>query len=298
MVLPPLACPRCSTPLSPSDLGSGDFEDCHGCHTPTRTEVFPALLRPARRGALPEAIVTEGEAGCFFHPDRRVAGHCAGCGRFVCALCDVELNGRHLCPRCVESGQRAGTLAELEGRRILYDGVALILAAVPLAASVTVSPGAAHPADRADGHRCGALRLEEARQPGAALPVSRPARHRLGRPGDAGLGARHLRPGQPFLANHVPQRSGISETPGPGHPTHRLDPVVPGARSPPAGGFHRLPGNLQTIPLRRYPGHLSAADRFLPGAELDVWGPHRPLPGGVAPRRPSTVIPTALSCGG
>ena len=138
MVVPPLACPRCATPLRPAELNRQGLAPCPGCRIPTQAEVFPAFLRPMQAGAAPETIVAEGEAGCFYHPDKRAAAHCASCGRFLCALCDVKLGGQHFCPGCVESGQRKGTLSELETKRTLYDGTALALAVVPLAAAVTM----------------------------------------------------------------------------------------------------------------------------------------------------------------
>ena len=48
----------------------------------------------------------------------------------------MELNGRHLCPSCVESGGRKGTLTTLESRRFLWDNVALSLAVLPVATLV------------------------------------------------------------------------------------------------------------------------------------------------------------------
>ncbi len=57
---------------------------------------------------------------------------CDACGRFLCALCDVELNGRHLCPACLETGRKKGHLTHLDNRRTLYDSLALTLTLVPL----------------------------------------------------------------------------------------------------------------------------------------------------------------------
>jgi len=57
---------------------------------------------------------------------------CDGCGRFLCALCDVELSGQHFCAPCLETGQRKRTLTQLETRRVLYDNIALALAILPV----------------------------------------------------------------------------------------------------------------------------------------------------------------------
>lgn len=95
-------------------------------------EVFPALLRAPATGRKAETILLDGEAGCFYHPEKKAEIPCAECGRFLCALCDVELNDRHLCPACLEAGAKQGRLVELEQRRVRYDSIALALAIVPL----------------------------------------------------------------------------------------------------------------------------------------------------------------------
>lgn len=57
---------------------------------------------------------------------------CEGCGRFVCGLCDLELNGRHVCPVCLETGQKKSKYKDLENSRVLWDHVALMVALLPL----------------------------------------------------------------------------------------------------------------------------------------------------------------------
>jgi hypothetical protein len=127
---PALLCPRCQAPLASVQVGLRSEAPCPRCQAPTQLEVFPAWLRPRPAGNQAEAIVLEGEASCFYHPKKRAATHCGTCGRFLCALCDIDLNGRHLCPSCLESSQRKGKLAELENRRTLYDSAALTVAIV------------------------------------------------------------------------------------------------------------------------------------------------------------------------
>jgi hypothetical protein len=132
MAVPSIACPCCRSPLSLAGANSGRLVGCPTCQTATRLEVYPALLRQKPSGAAPEAILMETEAGCFYRPEKRASVHCQACGRFLCALCDVEFNGQHLCPPCLEAGQRKGAFDELANRRTLYDSAALTLAVVPL----------------------------------------------------------------------------------------------------------------------------------------------------------------------
>ena len=126
------ACHECRSPLPDTSLSTGALVAYPECGTQQQTELFPAFFRSTKSGSAGETIVVEGEAGCFFHPDKKAAAHCVECGRFLCALCDLELNGRHLCPGCLESGQRKGRLLELERRRTLYDSAALFFASLPL----------------------------------------------------------------------------------------------------------------------------------------------------------------------
>jgi hypothetical protein len=57
---------------------------------------------------------------------------CDACGRFLCALCDCELKGRHLCPSCLESGQKKQTIAGLEDERPLHRRQAFALSVIPI----------------------------------------------------------------------------------------------------------------------------------------------------------------------
>jgi hypothetical protein len=92
---------------------------------------FPALARDLGPGNFGQSVVDEGEASCFYHPQKRSVIPCGSCGRFLCALCDVELDGKHVCPACLESGQKKGKLLTLQHRRILYDNIALGIALLP-----------------------------------------------------------------------------------------------------------------------------------------------------------------------
>ena len=69
---------------------------------------------------------------CFFHPENRAAVSCDRCGRFICAVCDMQLGVRHLCPTCLSSGLGAEKLPELVVRRFLWADTALLIGIVPL----------------------------------------------------------------------------------------------------------------------------------------------------------------------
>ena len=126
-----VACTACGAKL-PDDLTKArDFLPCPTCQELLRIFAFPALRRPiVPAAALP--VTGEGEASCFYHPQKRAAVVCDSCGRFLCALCDIEIGAAHRCPACLEAEKRKGTAGPLQTRGILWDNVALLLATVPI----------------------------------------------------------------------------------------------------------------------------------------------------------------------
>lgn len=126
-----VTCSKCKALLPTELFNQQELIDCPSCSAPTLAAVFPALFRESAV-ALPQKIVVEGEASCFYHPQKKAIVPCESCGRFLCALCDLDLNGKHLCPSCLDAGKKKGKLKSLENQRILYDRIALALAVFPL----------------------------------------------------------------------------------------------------------------------------------------------------------------------
>jgi len=105
---------------------------CPACNNQVLVEIFPAFFKQIATGQAAETIVEEGVSSCFYHEQKKAVVHCDGCGRFLCALCDVELGDRHYCPACLEAGRKKGKMPHLENKRTRYDGAALTLVLVPL----------------------------------------------------------------------------------------------------------------------------------------------------------------------
>ncbi len=126
-----VSCTQCHAPIPPGYYNTTDFIPCPSCHVPIRINAFPALFRglqPVKDG---ETLIDD-EASCYYHPQKKAVLPCDHCGRFLCALCDVELGGKHLCPVCVETGKKKGRIVNLDRHRVLYDSVALRLALFPI----------------------------------------------------------------------------------------------------------------------------------------------------------------------
>jgi hypothetical protein len=130
MAVDSIACAACSWPVPREFWNREEGVRCGRCGRIVRISVFPAIDRQIA-GSAPEALRSETEASCFYHPHSRAATVCEECGRFLCALCDLEIEGRHMCPRCFESGVGAHKIQTAEPRRVMYDSMALALATFP-----------------------------------------------------------------------------------------------------------------------------------------------------------------------
>lgn len=121
-------CPKCKAALPEQPAAAAALEDCPSCSLKLRLLTFPALFRPVAGGSQGPAAVTEGEATCFHHDQKRAVSHCDECGKFLCQLCDVLVEDRHFCPQCVQAGMTKGKLRQLERGRARHDQVMLALA--------------------------------------------------------------------------------------------------------------------------------------------------------------------------
>lgn len=128
----PLLCSSCRQPLSATLCNGETPLRCPHCSIWLQAEIFPAMLRPLRETGRNGALAADGEASCFYHPDKQAATVCASCGRFICSLCEIELAGRRLCPGCLEQGRQSEQINELITRRTLHDSIALSTALLPL----------------------------------------------------------------------------------------------------------------------------------------------------------------------
>ena len=127
-----MECAQCYAPIVIPLEGGHVHISCPGCGADTWIDAFPALLRGAPQGRSSESLLVEDESSCFYHPSKKAVVPCDACGRFLCALCDIEMSGQHLCATCIETGVNKGKLKQLKKEHVYYDEIALTVAGVPL----------------------------------------------------------------------------------------------------------------------------------------------------------------------
>ncbi len=127
-----IECTQCKKNLDLNKLDEGGMIRCHSCGEFIHVEAFPALFRELTSGEVGENLLIDDDAGCFYHPRKKAVIPCSSCGRFLCTLCDVEFNGKHVCLSCLETGKTKKKIKNLENHRTLYDNIALSLSIISL----------------------------------------------------------------------------------------------------------------------------------------------------------------------
>jgi hypothetical protein len=120
-----VVCPGCNGDVAPVETAAR-WQICPFCEKRLHIRLWPAIRRNTNA-----AVAMAEQATCFFHPDKAFHACCQRCGRFVCALCDLQLGAEHVCPTCFERGRAdsglIGARAEWRHRDVLYDSISLTL---------------------------------------------------------------------------------------------------------------------------------------------------------------------------
>ncbi|GAB4341270.1 MAG: hypothetical protein Kow0099_17810 [Candidatus Abyssubacteria bacterium] len=127
-----LECGKCKAPISLPLPEASVQTTCPICDAYIRIEAFPALLRRGAQGRRGETLTADDESSCYYHPAKKAVAVCEGCGRFLCSLCDIEMDGRHICSACIERGGGEGSVKPLKNEVVRYDDIALTLAIIPM----------------------------------------------------------------------------------------------------------------------------------------------------------------------
>ncbi|MBT8357824.1 MAG: hypothetical protein HKO79_14810 [Desulfobacterales bacterium] len=127
-----ISCTQCNASLERENINRQELMPCPFCNSLLQVDIFPAMFRAIPAGKSGEVLLEKSEASCFYHPQKKATIVCSLCGRFLCDLCDVDLNEKHLCPSCLEKGRTKRKIISLEDQRTCYDRIALLIAIVPM----------------------------------------------------------------------------------------------------------------------------------------------------------------------
>ena len=126
-------CPDCQEPLPRLLFNRPGEGQCPHCNAGLSVSIFPALFAdPEQERVSENNRQDEDQAGCYFHPHKLAAVPCDGCGLFLCTLCDTEIGGRHICPRCLETEILEQSQSKMVTHRALYEQMVFGLAIYPL----------------------------------------------------------------------------------------------------------------------------------------------------------------------
>ncbi len=131
-----MTCFKCSEALNEESLNTGTLDECISCGTEQTAWTFPALYAEIKKGEVGERAIEEDESTCFYHEKRKASVVCDGCGKFLCALCDLEIHNGHFCPNCADTGkatkEKKKDTSTNENSNYLYGTLALILSVFPI----------------------------------------------------------------------------------------------------------------------------------------------------------------------
>ena len=125
-----IQCQKCANLIAPTQINTGKFSSCPSCGRSFLGEVFPAVMEKAENNDRSQLLMEDGQSSCFYHPAKQAVSHCSSCGRFLCGLCHLEIDGKALCPQCLENRKNEGELDSLENKRTLYDSLAFLIAGI------------------------------------------------------------------------------------------------------------------------------------------------------------------------
>ncbi len=118
-----VACPFCAGDIAVDETNT-EWRACPYCSKRLLMRVWPIVRQNSNA-----ATALSDQATCFFHPDKAFQACCQRCGRFLCALCDLQLGSEHVCPSCFERGRAdsdvSAAKAEWRYRDVHYDSIAL-----------------------------------------------------------------------------------------------------------------------------------------------------------------------------
>jgi len=132
--VPAVTCPSCDTPIqwmsvSPEGTIAGN---CTHCERPLAGRIFPRFFNSSGQAVASREVFVSGKAACYNHESKEAVTACDHCGRFLCSLCELPLEGKTYCPVCMEKLDRDGNIQTFKHHETRHDSIAVALALLPL----------------------------------------------------------------------------------------------------------------------------------------------------------------------
>lgn len=127
-----ITCPKCASPLTTEIFSRTADSSCPHCGLVMTGRLFPRFFKPHDEQTNNTEVTSDSESSCFFHPNKLAVSHCSECGRFLCALCELNIQDKIICPTCLEKLDQEKKVKTFTNRVTFWDSIVLSLAILPM----------------------------------------------------------------------------------------------------------------------------------------------------------------------
>ncbi|MGA1844249.1 MAG: hypothetical protein ACMUIS_06770 [bacterium] len=125
-----ITCPRCSSPLSPQIFAAPSDASCPHCGLVMTGRLYPRFFKTKDMQETAADVTAGSESSCYYHPEKLAVSLCSECGRFLCSLCELDIQNRIVCPTCLEKLDQEKRVSTFTNEVTFRDAIALNVAVV------------------------------------------------------------------------------------------------------------------------------------------------------------------------
>lgn len=126
-------CVYCNQPLAAAQLRTGGAVQCVRCHRSSIVLALPCLFENPGAKPPPPPVdpPAEGEAACFYSPNRKATKECNHCGVLMSDIWSAQWGAQSICLKCLDHLREKTKDARFQTSRRLWDNITLLLALLP-----------------------------------------------------------------------------------------------------------------------------------------------------------------------
>ncbi|MGA1865505.1 MAG: hypothetical protein ACMUHX_10625 [bacterium] len=132
LIINRIRCPRCLAALTNDFFTDPSGSICRNCGLIITGRLFPRFFNNNTEEKSSTEASSDYESSCFFHQKKLAVSHCSECGRFLCALCELNIEDRILCPICLEKLDQEKRLKTFTNQITFWDSITVSMAILPL----------------------------------------------------------------------------------------------------------------------------------------------------------------------